>query len=94
VSPEVAGVTDPSAASGDADKPAAEASSSGAGASVADDGAEVRVLDALTRRSRRTPSDVAVRAGLSVRAVEAALGILLLEGRVEETETGWRRSRS
>jgi DNA processing protein len=94
VSPEVPGVTDPSARSGDADEPAAEASSSGAGASVADDGAEVRVLDALTRRSRRTPSDVAARAGLSVRAVEAALGILLLEGRVEETETGWRRSRS
>lgn len=94
VSPEVPGVTDPSTTSGDADTPAAEAASSGAGTSAADDGAEMRVLDALTRRSRRTPSDVAVRAGLSVRAVEAALGILLLEGRVEETETGWRRSRT
>ncbi|WP_254069482.1 DNA-processing protein DprA [Herbiconiux sp. VKM Ac-2851] len=94
VCPEVPGVTDSSAAGGDADTPAAEAPSSGAGAPVADDGAEVRVLDALTRRTRRTPSDVAARAGLSVRAVEAALGILLLEGRVEETETGWRRSRA
>jgi predicted Rossmann fold nucleotide-binding protein DprA/Smf involved in DNA uptake len=86
-------VTDPSTTSGDADEPLAEAPS-GSSASTPDDGAEVRVLDALTRRSRRAPSDVAARAGLSVRVVEAALGILLLEGRVEETETGWRRSRA
>ncbi|MBF4571062.1 DNA-protecting protein DprA [Herbiconiux sp. VKM Ac-1786] len=85
--------------SGDSDRTSADASSSASVASASeasavDDGAEVRVLDALTRRSRRSPSDVAVRAGLSVRAVEAALGVLLLEGRVEETETGWRRSRA
>jgi DNA processing protein len=86
--------THPSTTSGDADESAVESSSSASEASAVDDGAGVRVFDALTRRSRRTPGDVAVRAGLSVRAVEAALGILLLEGRVEETETGWRRSRA
>ncbi|MCS5714478.1 DNA-processing protein DprA [Herbiconiux sp. CPCC 205716] len=92
--PTTSGATDDALTPTVEHRPPLETSSGDVAAPPADDGTAVRVLDALTRRSRRTPSDVAARAGLSVRAVEAALGILLLEGRVEETETGWRRARA
>ena len=49
----------------------------------------VRVLDALSNRSPRSAADVAARAGLSVADAQSALGLLELEGAVEERERGW-----
>ncbi|MDF2443858.1 MAG: processing protein, partial [Subtercola sp.] len=51
---------------------------------------QVRVLDAVSRRTPRTAEDVARRAGLSVTSVQAALGALGLEGSVEERDGAWR----
>ena len=48
-----------------------------------------RVLDALSRRAARNESEVARRSGLSVAAVQSALGVLALEGRVAERAGGW-----
>jgi DNA processing protein len=50
---------------------------------------QVRVLDALSSRSPRLPSDVAARSGLAVASVQAALGTLELDGRVVERPRGW-----
>lgn len=50
---------------------------------------EVRVVDALSRRSPREPSDVAQRSGLSVATVQSVLGSLGLEGRVVHNDRGW-----
>ncbi|GHD38695.1 DNA-protecting protein DprA [Mycetocola manganoxydans] len=50
---------------------------------------EIRVLDALSVRSVRTPEDVAVRTGLPVDTVHSALGILELDARVAERPGGW-----
>ncbi|MBZ4486138.1 DNA-processing protein DprA [Microbacterium sp. cx-55] len=50
-----------------------------------------RVLDALSERTAWPVGDVAARAGMSVGDVEAVLGSLLLEGRVEPSGNGWRR---
>jgi DNA processing protein len=52
---------------------------------------EARLLDALSNRTARSASDLAARSGLSVAAVQAALGTLELEGRATEGERGWRR---
>ena len=49
----------------------------------------IRLLDALSSRSPRTPDDLARRAGLAISVVVAALGGLDLEGRVEERGAGW-----
>ena len=49
----------------------------------------VRVLDALSNRSPRSAEDVAARAGLSVSDTQSALGLLELDGAVEERERGW-----
>jgi len=53
-----------------------------------------RLLDALSARSARTANDVAARSGLAISAVRAQLGLLELEGRVTETERGWKRAAS
>jgi DNA protecting protein DprA len=53
---------------------------------------QVRVLDALSRRSPRAVQDVARRAGLAASAVIGALGALDAEGTVLERETGWLRA--
>ncbi|PRY69948.1 DNA processing protein [Glaciihabitans tibetensis] len=50
---------------------------------------QLRVLDALSARSPRTVVDVAARCGLSVATVQATLGLLQLEQKVIERETGW-----
>jgi DNA processing protein len=50
---------------------------------------EVRVLDALSVRSPRPASDVAVRAGLPVDTVHSVLGILELDALVAERPGGW-----
>ncbi|MGV8884240.1 MAG: DNA-processing protein DprA [Microbacteriaceae bacterium] len=49
----------------------------------------VRVLDALSTRSPRRAADVAARSGLSVANTQSALGLLELDGAVEERERGW-----
>jgi len=50
-----------------------------------------RVLDALSTRTARSPADLAARSGLSVAAVQAALGELALDERVREREGGFTR---
>lgn len=49
-----------------------------------------RVRDALSSRARRDATDVAQRSGMAVEAVEAHLGLLLLQGEVERDSRGWR----
>jgi DNA processing protein len=51
-----------------------------------------RLLDALSRRSARSAPDLAARSGLSLAAVQAALGELELEGRAAQRDGGWRRT--
>jgi len=61
---------------------------------LAPDGASsdrTRVLDALSERADRSVDRIAAQSGMSVPDVEAVLGGLLLEGRVEPTGEGWRR---
>lgn len=50
-----------------------------------------RLLDAVSDRSPRAAKDIAKRAGFSVAAAQALLGVLELEGIVEERERGWVR---
>jgi DNA processing protein len=54
---------------------------------------ESRLLDALSTRSPRPVSNLAARSGLSVAAVQAALGTLALEGLAVERDRGWLRKR-
>lgn len=49
----------------------------------------VRILDALSTRSARPVDDIAARAGLSIASVQAALGVMQLEGTVSERSAGW-----
>jgi DNA processing protein len=70
---------------------------SGASASTSDGtseiaGTAIRLLDALSRRRARSPAELAVSAGMSVRDVTAALGRLELGGSVTERPDGWVRS--
>ncbi|MFI5060667.1 MAG: DNA-processing protein DprA [Actinomycetales bacterium] len=51
----------------------------------------VRVLDALNNRTPRAPREIAARAGMSERDVISTLGVLELDARVVERETGWVR---
>ncbi len=51
-------------------------------------GTSTRVRDALSRRSERTPEELARRTGMSREAVSAALGLLALEGVVARGESG------
>jgi DNA processing protein len=51
-----------------------------------------RVLDALSRRSSRSVTEVAKRSGLSEREASAVLGRLELEGVSARLLDGWRRS--
>lgn len=52
----------------------------------------VRLLDALSARSARSTDDVAARSGLAHSTVRAQLGLLELDGRVTETDRGWKRA--
>ena len=49
-----------------------------------------RVIDALSVRVWRDTADLARRSGMTTQEVEALLGIMLLEERVERGERGWR----
>ncbi|PVZ96414.1 DNA-protecting protein DprA [Amnibacterium flavum] len=55
------------------------------------DGAGVRVLDSLSKRSGRSIHDIAKRSGLAPAEVQGALGLLELEGLVVEAAGAWRR---
>lgn len=50
----------------------------------------IRVRDALSTRSWRSPRDIAQRSGLAIDHVEALLGVLGLDGGVERADGGWR----
>lgn len=50
----------------------------------------IRVRDALSTRSWRSPRDIAQRSGLGIDRVEALLGVLGLDGGVERADGGWR----
>jgi len=50
-----------------------------------------RAVDAVSHRSPRAAKDIAKRAGFSAAAAQALLGVLELEGIVEERERGWVR---
>ena len=52
----------------------------------------MRLLDALSARGARNTDDIASRCGLSLARVRAGLGMLELDGRVTETERGWKRA--
>lgn len=54
-----------------------------------EDPRHVRLLDALSDRAGRTPTDLAARSGMSLLDVHAALATLELHGRVRERERGW-----
>jgi DNA processing protein len=49
----------------------------------------IRVLDAMSTRSARTPSDIAVRSGLAIATVLGTLGTLAVQTRVRERADGW-----
>jgi DNA processing protein len=49
-----------------------------------------RVTDALSVRVWRGADDLARRSGMTRQQVEALLGVMLLEERVEHGERGWR----
>jgi DNA processing protein len=51
----------------------------------------VRVMDALSERSARTPEKIARDSGLSVEQTTAILGLLHMSGVVSERSTGWVR---
>ena len=53
------------------------------------DAETTRLLDALSSRSARTPSDIAARSGMSIAEVQSLLGRLELAGDVAERERGW-----
>ncbi|MGJ8722170.1 MAG: DNA-processing protein DprA [Salinibacterium amurskyense] len=69
----------------------AASSSAGSDSSSPRDTDAVRLLDALSARSARSADDVAARSGLAISTVRAQLGLLELDGRVTETERGWKR---
>ncbi|WP_344000305.1 DNA-processing protein DprA [Microbacterium paludicola] len=53
----------------------------------------IRVLDALAVRAWRTLDDIARRSGMSLAEVQAELGLLELDGRIESSLDGWRLHR-
>lgn len=53
------------------------------------DGARLRLLDAMSRRSPRTPQVIAAASGLGLDRVRAELGALELDGVVQPRREGW-----
>ena len=51
-----------------------------------------RLLDAISTRTPREPSDIARRSGLSVERVRSLLGLMTLEGAVGQRDGGWVRA--
>ena len=56
-----------------------------------DDPRRVRVIDAISTRAARQPTEIAARSGLSLFDVMSTLGALDLEGVARETQRGWVR---
>lgn len=54
-----------------------------------DDPDTIRVLDAMTTRSGRTPQEIAAHSGLAIATVLAVLGTLAVADRVREAADGW-----
>ncbi|GAB3389443.1 DNA-processing protein DprA [Humibacter soli] len=54
-----------------------------------DDPDTIRVLDAMTTRSGRTPPEIAAQSGLAIATVLAVLGTLAVSERVREVPDGW-----
>ena len=82
---ELTGIVDPQVA----DPRGEDAGWPFAGTSRSDPAEFVRVLDALSNRTPRAPREIAARAGMSERDVISTLGLLELDARVVERETGW-----
>ncbi|HWK78693.1 MULTISPECIES: DNA-processing protein DprA [unclassified Microbacterium] len=55
------------------------------------DSDHTRLLDVMSARTPRTPTELAALAGVSVERARSVLGILGLEGKVEQLPTGWAR---
>ena len=53
---------------------------------------QIRLTDAMSRRTARDADDLARRSGLSAERVRSLLGLLALEGSVEQRQDGWRRT--
>jgi len=51
----------------------------------------LRLLDAMSTRTRLTVAEITRRSGLVPDRVRALLGLLHLDGAVDLDETGWRR---
>jgi DNA processing protein len=49
------------------------------------------VLDALSAKKARTPTELATLTGLSQAETVAVLGLLEITGQVREMPTGWRK---
>jgi DNA processing protein len=71
-----------------------EAAPGDAAAGDAMDPERLRVLDAMSTRSRRDVDDIARRAGMTVMAVMGALAVLESHGTVAFRGDGWVRRRS
>ncbi|MEY5017051.1 MAG: hypothetical protein RL431_100 [Actinomycetota bacterium] len=52
----------------------------------------IRVLDALSRRSYRTVTDIALRTGMPHSSITGTLGQLGVEGRALTHDAGWRKA--
>jgi DNA processing protein len=72
---------------------AGEGEPRGTGGATGGSAERTRVLDALSERTSWGTSAIAARAGMARDEVEAVLGTLMLEGRVEPSGEGWRRRR-
>ncbi|WP_430592679.1 DNA-processing protein DprA [Humidisolicoccus flavus] len=53
---------------------------------------EIRLLDSMSARTARTLEELAVRSGISPKAVLGCLGLLELQGEVVERGSGWVRT--
>lgn len=60
-------------------------------ATRADQPEHMRLRDALSTRSPRTPAEIARRTGMSLAEVESLLGVLALEGQAVGVSGAWRR---
>lgn len=53
---------------------------------------QIRLTDAMSSRTARDADDLARRSGLSAERVRSLLGLLALEGSVEQGPDGWKRT--
>ncbi|MGO2050431.1 MAG: DNA-processing protein DprA, partial [Microbacterium sp.] len=57
-----------------------------------EDPERIRLLDALSTRTPRSPTEIARMAGLAEESTRSLLGMLSLEGSVARDDAGWRRA--